>query len=505
MSSFKVSAGRLPGPAAFKSFLAASALALSLGGVGESRASAPAEPAATQDVTAGAQGPAVTSYAGVVKRVAPAVVTINAQRRASARQESPFGDNPLLEEFFGRRERQQPRRPRPERRATALGSGVIVSADGYILTNHHVVEGAEQIKVELNDGRTLDAQVVGSDEPSDLAVLKVKGGNLPTLRLGDSDKVEVGDVVLAVGNPLGIGQTVTTGIISAKGRQTGAGDGSFEDFLQTDAPINQGNSGGALVNTSGELIGINSQILSRSGGSIGIGFAIPSNMAGDVMGQLVRSGEVRRGQLGVVVQKVTSDMADSLGLGGARGVIVSQVQPGSAAERAGLRRGDVITALNGAAVNDPNAFRNRVAGVQPGTEARLDLVREGRETQARAVLGEFKFEKARAEVEDEPAQAPAKGDTGKLGLGVEPVTPQASGRFGLPAATRGLVVTQVDADGPAADAGLERGDVIVEVNQRAVGTAAELKAAVERTGSRPALLLVNRRGSDVYMTVTPRQ
>ena len=504
MSSVNVSRGRRSGSAALKSLVLTAALALSVGAGFGGRASANAP---APEVSAGAAAPeVVTSYAGVVKRVAPAVVTINAQRRASARRESPYSDNPLLEEFFGGQGRG--RQPRRERRAVALGSGVIVSPDGYILTNHHVVEGAEQIKVELNDGRTLDARVVGSDEPSDLAVLKVNAANLPTLRLGDSDKVEVGDVVLAVGNPLGIGQTVTTGIISAKGRRTGSGDGSFEDFLQTDAPINQGNSGGALVNTSGELVGINSQILSRSGGSIGIGFAIPSNMAGNVMEQLVRTGEVRRGLLGVVVQKVTGDIADSLGLAEARGVIVSHVQPGGAAERAGLRQGDVVTALDGAAVNDPNGFRNRVAGVRPGTQTLLSVVRDGRETQVRAVLGELKVEKARAEVEEEEEPAappPAKQDAGGLGVGLEPLTPQAAGRLGLEAAARGLVVTEVDPAGPAAESGLERGDVIVEANRRAVGSLAELTTAVERTGTRPALLLVNRRGATIYLTVTPRR
>jgi Do/DeqQ family serine protease len=486
--------------AGFKSLLAGAALTFALGaGVGQGALAADAAAAAAP----GAQGAAVTSYADVVKRVAPAVVTVRAQRRVRAGQESPWGDNPLFEEFFGRQGRGQ--RPPQERRASALGSGVIVSADGYILTNHHVVEGAEQIRIELNDGRTLDARVVGSDEPSDLAVLKVNASGLPTVRLGNSDETQVGDVVLAVGNPLGIGQTVTTGIISAKGRQTGSGDGSFEDFLQTDAPINQGNSGGALVNTSGELVGINSQILSRTGGSIGIGFAIPSNMAAGVMEQLVKSGTVHRGQLGVIVQKVTTDIASSLGLGGARGVIVSQVQPGSAAERAGLRQGDVITTLNGAPVNDPNSLRNRVASTRPGTETQLGVVRDGRETQVRVALGEFKVERVKAEDGEGSAQEPAKRDTGKLGIGVEPLTADAARELGLPAATRGLVVAQVDETGPAADAGLERGDVIVQANRQAVTSAAELKTAVERTGSRPALLLVNRGGTNLYLTVTPRQ
>ncbi|MGH9969882.1 MAG: trypsin-like peptidase domain-containing protein [Pyrinomonadaceae bacterium] len=271
------------------------------------------------------------SYADVVSRVSPAVITIHSQMRVRAPEQYPFMDDPMFREFFGDR-RQAPQQP--PRRREGLGSGVIVSSDGYILTNHHVVDGAEQLKVDMNDNRTLDAKVVGSDPPSDLAVLKVDATNLPVLALGDSDRVRVGDVVLAIGNPLGIGQTVTMGIISAKGRQTGLSSGSFEDFLQTDAPINQGNSGGALVSTNSELVGINSQILSPSGGSIGIGFAIPSNMARTIMETLVRNGKVRRGQLGVTVQKVTSELVEKLNLRDQRGVLVAQVQPGGAAERA---------------------------------------------------------------------------------------------------------------------------------------------------------------------------
>ncbi len=327
----------------------------------------------------------VLSYADVVSRVAPAVVTIHSQMRVRAPQQFPYMDDPLFRQFFGDRVPQQ----MPEQRRSGLGSGVIVTADGYILTNHHVVDGAEQIKVDLNDNRTLDAKVVGLDPPSDLAVLKVDASSLPVLSLGNSDSVRVGDVVLAIGNPLGIGQTVTMGIISAKGRQTGRGIGSFEDFLQTDAPINQGNSGGALVSTNSELIGINSQILSPSGGSIGIGFAVPSNMARVVMDTLIKTGKVRRGQLGITVGRVTSDIAKELGLSEVKGVVVVQVQPGSAAERAGLRKGDVITSFNGVQVTDSNTFRNAVAGTQPGTEVTLTVQRNGREQQVRATLGEF--------------------------------------------------------------------------------------------------------------------
>ena len=325
------------------------------------------------------------SYADVVSKAAPAVVTIHSQMRVRQPQQFPFGNDPFFREFFG--DRVPP--PAPERRREGLGSGVIVAQDGYVLTNHHVIDGADRIKVDLNDNRTLEAKVIGTDPPSDLAVLKVEASGLPVLALGDSDRTRVGDVVLAIGNPLGVGQTVTMGIISAKGRQTGLSNGAFEDFLQTDAPINQGNSGGALVSTNNELIGINSQILSPSGGSIGLGFAVPSNMARTVMEQLINTGKVRRGQLGITVLKIPSEEASKLGITEGAGVVVYQVQPGSAADRAGLRRGDIITALNGTAVDDPNAFRNIIAGSAPGTEVTLTVKRDGREQQVHATLGEF--------------------------------------------------------------------------------------------------------------------
>jgi serine protease Do len=335
----------------------------------------------------GAAVPGV-SYADVVSRVSPAVITIRSEVRVRAPQQYPFMDDPMFREFFDQRG-GLPQQP-PERRRLGLGSGVIISADGYILTNHHVIDGAEQIKVDLNDNRTLDARLVGSDPPSDVAVLKIDATNLPVLALGDSDKVRVGDVVLAIGNPMGIGQTVTMGIISAKGRHTGLqGSGSYEDFLQTDAPINQGNSGGALVSTNSELIGINSQILSPSGGSIGIGFAIPSNMARTVTDMLVKTGKVRRGQLGVVVVPAGSEPALKLGVKESKGVVVVQVTPGGAAFKAGLKAGDVITAFNGVEVTDFNTFRNQVASTAPGTEVTLTVLRDGRPQQVRATLGEF--------------------------------------------------------------------------------------------------------------------
>lgn len=446
------------------------------------------------------------SYADVVSHVSPAVVTIHSEMRARAPQQFPFGEDPFFDQFFGQQQRRGQRQPQqPTERAQALGSGVIVSPDGYILTNHHVVDGAEQVKVDLSDNRTVTARIVGSDAPSDLAVLKVDATSLPTLPLGNSDVVRVGDVVLAVGNPLGVGKTVTMGIISAKGRSTGLSNGSFEDFLQTDAPINQGNSGGALVNTSGELVGINSQILSRSGGSIGIGFAIPSNMAKSVMDQLIKGGKVRRGQLGIVVQKVSSEIASSMNLKDARGVIVSQVQPGSAADRAGIKQGDVITKLNDAEVDDPNTFRNHVASAQPGATVTLNVLRNGQQQQIQASLGEFTATKEAGDDDDSGAgNSNNSAETGKLGIGVQPVTPQVAQQLGLPAGTQGLVVGNVDSNGPAADAGIEEGDVLVQVNQQAVRSINDLQSALQKSGTRPALILVNRKGTTIFITVQPR-
>jgi len=438
------------------------------------------------------------TYADVVDRAAPAVVTIRSARRVRASQQFPFSDDPFFRQFFDNRNRDRAKEDRPLLQR-ALGSGVIVTADGYILTNHHVVDGAERISVELTDRRSFEAKVIGSDAPSDLALLKIEASGLPVLPLGDSDKVRVGDLCLAVGNPLGIGEAVTAGIISARGRATGLSDGSFEDFLQTDAAINHGNSGGALINIRGELIGINSQIISPSGGNIGIGFAIPTNMAKNVMDQLKSGGKVRRGRLGVGIQEITSDLSKGLALREVRGVLVNSVDAGSPAETAGIRPGDVITAVNGARIDNTNALRNRIAGTPPGTETTLTILRDGREQQVPARLGELPADK-----ESVVSFRESGSRREQLGITVEPLRSDFATQLGLRRGTQGVVVTDIDPSGPAAEAGIQVDDVVTEVNHQPVKTAAELRAALQESGSRPALLLVNRGGQSLFLAVQPR-
>lgn len=448
-----------------------------------------------------------TSYADVVEKTSPAVVRIEAEskaRRTAQQQQpqtNPFGDDDFFRQFPVPRQNPQPRLER------GLGSGVIVSADGTILTNAHVIDGAEKITVLLNDNKTFEAKLVGADKPSDLAVLKIEAQNMPFLNLGNSDTVRIGDIVLAIGNPLGIGQTVTAGIISAKGRRTGLSDGSFEDFLQTDAPINRGNSGGALVNLSGELIGINSQILAGgpSGGNIGIGFSIPSNMAKSVMEQLLRDGRVRRGMLGIGIQNLNEDTAQALGLKDTSGVLVSDVKKGSAAEKAGIKRTDVITAINGEKIEDSNVLRNKVAGTLPGTDLKVTVLRDGSPQDFTVTLDEFEVNGERGEGNPgDPEGGPEKqSDTGKLGLTLQPLTPQVARQFGLDESAEGMVVTAVDPSAAASDAGIARGDIILEINRKTVNSTESVEAALQSAEGKPILLLISRRGQTIYLTVRP--
>ncbi|MCX6543447.1 MAG: DegQ family serine endoprotease [Acidobacteria bacterium] len=445
------------------------------------------------------------SYADIVNVVAPAVVTIRVESKAKISPTQFSDGDELFRRFFGdpfeQGQRQQtPPQMRPVPRQRGLGSGVVIRRDGYILTNNHVIDGADSISVEFTDGRTLSATLVGSDKASDVALLKVKADALPALTLGNSDAVHVGDVVLAIGNPLGVGQTVTMGIISAKGRATGTGDGSYEDFLQTDAPINHGNSGGALVNTKGELVGINSQILSNTGENIGIGFAIPANMARHVTDQLLKDGKVHRSQLGVTIQPVTSDMAANLGLKEVGGVIIGTVDPGSAADRAGLKQGDVIEAFNGQTVKDLNALRNRVADTPPGSKTTVTIVRDGATRDVPVTLSEAVASKTSEKGESDSTTTE---DRSALGISVAPLTPELADRFNLPNGAKGVVVQDVNPDGRAAGAGLQAGDVIQQVNRRPVQTVEELRTAVRSNADKPTLLLISRDGRNLFVTVRP--
>ncbi|MBK5295606.1 MAG: DegQ family serine endoprotease [Vicinamibacteria bacterium] len=437
-------------------------------------------------------GPAMTSYANAVAKVSPAVVTVQVEKKASFEPTSGMPHDPSFRRFFGDRTPSPQRQPRQR----GLGSGVIIEADGRIVTNAHVVDGADRVRVVLTDGREFDAKVMGIDKPTDLAVLDVEATGLPTLPFGDSDRPRVGDVVLAVGNPLGVGQTVTMGILSAKGRATGSGDGSYEDFLQTDAPINQGNSGGALVTAQGELIGINSQILSPSGGNIGIGFSIPASMARHVVGEIVDHGEVRRSRMGVTIQPVTADIARSLDLPSVKGALVNGVEPGSPADHAGVKTGDVITKFNGLALDNGNDLRNLVASTAPGSKATVTIVRQGHSQDVAVQLANARREAASAR-----SRSGGASEDDALGVVVEPLTPQLANRLEVPRDTDGVVVTDIDPDGRAADAGLREGDVIRQVDGKAIHSSAELRSALSGRTDRPALVLVQRGDNTFFATV----
>jgi serine protease Do len=492
-----------------RNFLRASALALGLGLASAGAyslqpdanvAAAVAAPATVAPV----QGPnrvVTQGFADVVAKVTPAVVTIRTERAASPQMTQlpqlpegfPFGD------LFGQRNMPRGRQaPAPMQRG--LGSGVIVTNDGYILTNHHVVEGASKIQVELSDRRVMEAKVIGNDPPSDLAVIKIDGNNLPMVAIGDSNAMRVGDLVLAVGNPLGVGQTVTMGIVSAKGRATGLGNGSYEDFLQTDAAINQGNSGGALVNTAGELVGINSQIMSPSGGNIGIGFAVPSLMAKNVMDQLVVNGRVHRGLLGVTVQGMTGDLAAGLGLEKAEGALVSNVTPDGAAAKAGIKRGDVILSYQGRPVVDTNAFRNEIAATKPGTTVTVKVLRDGKTLEVKPTLEEM----AAARGGSRSIDGEREGSAGRYGMTVEPLTPELAARLELDRNAKGVVITDVDPAGAAASAGLREGDVIQQVNGKSVDDADDVRDALNATGGKPSVLLIARGDGTIFVPLRAR-
>ena len=452
-----------------------------------------------------AEGPSKTGFAPIVKTVLPDVVNISTSKVVKASREEQFempdGMPPFFQQFFGQQfgpdqqsgPNQGNRSPRQrDQREDSLGSGVIVSPDGYILTNNHVIEGATDVRVTLSDKRQLKAQVVGSDPKTDIAVLKVEGSGFPAITIGDSSKVQVGDYALAIGDPFGVGKTVTMGIISAMNRGN-LGIEDYEDFIQTDAPINPGNSGGALVNDRGELVGINTAILSHgSGGNQGIGFAIPVNLARGVMNQILDHGKVNRAYLGIMVQDVTPGISKAMGLKDMKGVLVGDVTPSGPASNSGVQRGDVILEINGKPMEDTRELRMTVSMMDPNATAKLKLLRNGNPMDVTVKLGELPTDKEQAKTEE------GSSDQALDGVTVENLTSQSARQLGLPATTTGVVVTDINPSSPLASTGLQRGDVIQEVNHQPVKNVAQLEEAVRKAGKDP-LFLVNRHGSTLFL------
>ena len=448
-----------------------------------------------------AEGPSRTGFAPVVKSVLPDVVNISTSKVVKASDHPgmengmPDGMPPFFQQFFGQQfgPNSENRSMRPhDQREDSLGSGVIVSPDGYILTNNHVVDGATDVRVTLADKRQLKAKVVGTDPKTDIAVLKVEGNGFPAITVGDSSKVQVGDYALAIGDPFGVGQTVTMGIISAMNRGN-LGIEDYEDFIQTDAPINPGNSGGALVNDRGELVGINTAILSHgSGGNEGIGFAIPINMARNVMSQILDHGKVNRAYLGIMVQDITPGISKAMNLKDMKGVLVGDVSPAGPAQKSGVQRGDVILEVNGKPMEDSRELRNTISMMDPTATVKLKLMRNGSPTDVSVKLGELPNEKEQAKTEEGTSEKALDGVT------VENLDAESARQLGLPAATAGVVVTDINPSSPLASAGLRRGDVIQEVNHQPVKNVAQLEEAVRKAGNNP-LLLVNRKGSTLFL------
>ena len=443
------------------------------------------------------------AFASVARQVFPSVVFIQTESvektRPGGRYITPFDDD-LFKRFFGDSfpgmpDRQQKRH---KRRSIGQGSGFVFSFKkglfsdkAYILTNNHVVEGADKIRITLKDGRVLPAQIKGTDPKSDIALLEIEVDAVPALALGDSSKLEVGEWVVAIGNPFGLSHTLTAGVVSAKGR-TSLGISDYEDFIQTDAAINPGNSGGPLVNLDGEVVGINTAIFSRSGGYMGVGFAIPINMVKGVAQQLLEEGEVKRGYLGIVIQTLTPELAESLELEGEKGILVAQVSERSPAAKAGLRQGDLIIEFEGEPVTDVGDFRNRVSLTPPGSEARIDIIRGGRKHKLVAEIGHLS--------EEERAQGGTMS-LDELGLSIQTLTPELAQQLGA-AVEEGVVVTKVARNSIAAKAGIQPGTIVLQVNRKPVRSALEFKKRVEQSkASKQLLLLITKDGMSRFVVL----
>lgn len=468
--------------------------------------------ATTQTPVAGITAPN-GSFAPIVAIDKPAVVTVTTVMKAQPQdmsEEQSFGGNSPFDDyfrqFFGDQGIPMPKTPPQQaQRAEALGSGFIVDADGTIVTNNHVIDGATSIKVTLDDGTELPAKLVGHDAKNDLAVLKIKADKpLPTVKWGDSDKLMPGDQVLAIGNPFGIGTTVTAGIVSARGRDLNSGP--FDDFIQIDAPINHGNSGGPLVDVAGNVVGINTAIYSPNGGSVGVGFAIPSDQAQKVVAKLMKGGNIQYGYLGVQIQPVTPDVAGAVGLDHPGGALVSEVTEGSPAAKAGIKTGDVITSFAGEAIKDPKDLSRAVADVAPGAKETLDVWRGGKTVQISADVGRNSDDVKTASTEGDN-QKPSAGQALRvpsLGLGLTDLTPDIREELNLASNQRGAVVERVNPDKAAANAGLQPGDVIVAVDQSPVRNARQANQAIAeagKSGRKSVLLLVDRGDAQIFVAV----
>ena len=445
------------------------------------------------DAAAVSLGEFKNGFASVLTLALPAVVNISSTKLVKNQNIPDFLNDPLFRHFFG----DQLPRPGGTEREQGLGSGVIVNSDGYLLTNNHVVEGASDVEVFTQGRKKFKAKIIGTDPRTDIAVIKIDASGLPTLTLADSSQLRVGDVVFAIGQPFGIGETATMGIVSATGRGLGGAIEHYEDFIQTDAAINPGNSGGALVDLRGHLVGINTAIISGAGGgNQGVGFAIPINMAHGVMDQIIEHGKVIRGYLGISIQGVDPDMAKAFGLTHGGGALISDVSPNGPAAKAGLQRGDIVLELNGQSVTGPEDLSVRISQMAPGSVAHLKTFRQGQNRDADATLGEA------------PEQTPAsqKGaltPAAMAGMHVQDLTPEIARQLKLPATQTGVVVTELDPSSAAAAAGIRPGDVIEEVNRKPVRNVEQFRRELEASGSQAVLLLINRGGTTHYVVVEP--
>lgn len=427
------------------------------------------------------------AMATVAEKVKPAVVNISTSRTVKTPR-LPFFDDPFFRRFFGDPHMQK-------RKVTNLGSGVIATTDGYILTNNHVIEGAEDILVKLADGKEYKGRVIGTDPRTDISIIKIDEKNLPTMPWGDSDKLRVGEIVLAIGNPYGLSQTITMGVVSALGR-SGIGISDYEDFIQTDAAINPGNSGGALVNIKGELVGINTAIFSTSGGYQGIGFAIPSNMVKNVMDSIINQGRVVRGWLGVNIQPLTQALAKQFGIKDETGVLLVDVVEGSPAEKGGLKRGDIIIEYDKKKIENPFQFKNLVASTKPGKTVEIKIIRNSNPMTLKVTIEELPTELQ--------AFSPAEFDNALKGVYVQELTDELLRKFGITKKIQGVVINNIDEDSPAYGV-LVRGDIIIEVNRKPVTNVKEyMNIASKIEKSQDVLLLIVREGSAQYITISLR-